>query len=192
MINRKDFLGSNKISQRNNTYCYTLPDGTYKIFNKNLSYESLKNAFSKISYYQQYRNRVKENGSKYGILDKVSMYPFAMPLNTWIFTALDYDIENFIPDYETFCSFYINNYCHNTNKGMTFNDNASEEKVYFTDCALRARIGYTYGSFLRELYIRTILDKYFTKNVQILKFVMIYMMIIIMQQILFLLKMRTN
>lgn len=165
MIKTKhDFLGKNRIWQKDNTYCYTLPDGTYKQFNKEISYDALRRAFSKVSYYNEYKNRVKENGTKYGVLDKISMYPFAMPLNTWIFTALDYNVENFIPSFEEFCTFYRDNYCHAQGDMFTFNYNACEENAIFTDCALRVRIGYAYGSFLRELYIRIMLKKYFERK----------------------------
>lgn len=149
-----DLLGNNRIWQKNHTYCYTLPNGTYETFDKILSLEAIKKAFRSVDYYNTYKQYVNKNGTKFGILDNVKMYPFAMLLDTWIFNNLKHNVENFIPNYDDFCSFYIHNYCHITDNGLTFNDNACFDKVEFTDLALRIRIGYPYGSFLREFYLR--------------------------------------
>lgn len=159
-----EFLGLNRIWQANNTYCYTLPNGIYQTFEKSLDLENIKTVFTNIDYYSTYKEYVKQNRTKFGILDRTKFYPFAMPLNTWIFSNLKNNAKNFIPDYDDFCNFYRDNYCHYDNDKLTFNENACLNKVEFTDIALKVRIGYPFGSFLREFYLRHYLIWYFQKN----------------------------
>lgn len=157
-------LGNNRIWQQNSTYCYTLPNGTYQTFMKKLTLEEIKNAFKNVDYFRTYKNYVNKNGTKFSILDKIQFYPFAMPLNTWIFSNLQYGITNFVPSYDDFCNFYIDNYCYSKNGKMYFNKNASLKDVEFTDLEMRIRIGYPFGSFLREFYLRNYLIQYFKEN----------------------------
>ena len=159
-----EFLGENRIWQKNNTYCYTLPNGTYKTFTKKITNQQLKKALHNVDYYNTYKKYVQLNGTKFGDLDKARMYPFAVLLNTWIYNNLIHNVENFIPNYNDFCNLYILNYCHPTENGLTFNENACLDKIEFSDIAMRIRIGYPYGSFLREFYLKNCFIEYFEKK----------------------------
>ena len=163
-----EFLGQNRIWQRNDTYCYTLPNGTYQTFKKKLTNQQIKKALHNVDYYNTYKKYVELNGTKFGVLDRTKMYPFTVLFNTWIYNNLIHDVEDFIPNYNDFCSLYIANYCHKTQNGLTFNQNACQNKVEFSDTAIRVRIGYPYGSLLREFYLKNCFIEYFEKrNVEI-------------------------
>ncbi len=161
-----ELLGKNRIWQKNNKYLYTLPNGTYETFEKTLTVNEIKRAFQNVDYYNTYKSYVEQNGTKFGVLDRARMYPFAMLLDTWIFSNLKNNVANFIPNYDNFCTYYIYNYCHSSENGLTFNENACLDKIEFTDLAMRVRIGYSYGSFLREFYLRNYFIQYFQKTNQ--------------------------